>query len=319
MGICDDLKKYRWAADVVTMIANKADLEGWKLTLDVCTAGCACSTGGSCSSNPCGRRCITLPREVQTVIAVNIGGRPALGFGQLFNFHLNGPGDGCQSCDWSWQDQGYWHSTYKDIISPSQLVTHLQGPEDNGKLFIVYGFDADGNKLRREECNQWLDGIRLPTIYGYSIPDSTAPFVARITGIYKDETAGTVRLATTDSAGTSGVNLGVYEPTERTPELRRIILNRACSWVRVACIKSNPSFSSRFDHVPLQSRVGFLLGVQARKAYAALQLAEAHSYESDSARLELEAQQKLEPPTYMPLQVIDRAGSLRDKNDYDIV
>lgn len=319
MGICDTLKKYRWAADVVTMIANKADLEGWKLFLDICTHGCACATGGSCSSNPCGRRCITMPREVQTVIAVNIGGRPALGLNSLFSFHLNGPGDGCQSCSFSWTDAGAWHSTYRDLLVPAQLVTHLQGPEDNGRMFIIYGYDKDGNKLRREECNTFIDGWRLPTIYGVAVPDSTAPFVARITGIYKDETAGTIRLATTDSTGQSGVNLGVYEPDERTPQLRRIVLNRACDWVRVAVIKSNPSFHSQFDHVPLQSRMGFLLGMQARKAYAALQLAEAMQFEAQAARLEQEAQNKLEAPLYAPIQVLDRAASLRDRSDYDIV
>lgn len=262
-----------------------------------------------------------MPREIQTILAVNVGGRPTLGFSQTFEFHLNGPGNNnCGGgCDYSWMDAGAWHSTYKDIITPAQLVVHLQGPEDNGKLFIVQGYDSDGNKLRREECNQWLDGIRLPTIYGYPLADSTAPFVARITGIYRDESFGTMRLATTDSNGQSGINLGVYEPDERIPQLRRIILNHACDWVRVSAIKSNPSFSSRFDRVPLQSRVGFLMAMQARKAYSALQLAEAHAYEADAARMELEAQAKLEAPLYAPIQIIDRAGSLRDKNDFDIV
>src|SRR6266702_7086493 len=86
IGACDDVKFFRWCGDVVTMIANKADFEGWKLTLDICTAGCHCSTGTACNRGAsCGRRCLTLPREVETVIAVNIGGQPTLGFGQLFN------------------------------------------------------------------------------------------------------------------------------------------------------------------------------------------------------------------------------------------
>jgi len=320
VGICSDEKFFAWCGDVVTMIANKADFEGWKGWIDICTAGCSgsCSTGGNCNLGACcGKRCVTMPREVSTVIGVNIGGQPTLGFGQLFNFHLNGPGDCRQSCEWSWQDQGNWHVTYRDLITPAQLVVHLQTPEDNNKQFIVYGYDSEGNKLRREVGGQWLDGLQLPTIYGVAVPEATAPKVARITGLFKDEFVGSARLATIDSNGQSGVNLGVYEPDERLPQLRRIILNRSCNWVRVAYIKTSPTFKSRWDHVPLNSRLGFLLGMQARKFYAALDWATAHQAEADAARLELEAQMKLEPPTYTPIQVIDRSNP-RDKSDYDI-
>jgi hypothetical protein len=318
VGQCDDIMFFRWCGDVVTMIANKADFEGWKGTIDICTAGCGCGTSQNCNLGACcGKRCLTLPREVSTPIGVNIGGQPALGFGQLFNFHLNGPGDCRQSCEWSWQDQGNWHVTYRDIITPAELVVHLQTPEDNNKQFIIYGYDIAGNKLRYESGGVWHDGLLLPTIYGAAIPSTPAVFVSRITGLYKAPSAGSMRLATTDSNGKSGVNLGVYEPDETLTQLHRIILNRSCNWARVAYIKTTPTFDSRFDHVPLNSRLAFLIGMQARKSYKALDFASAHSCEADAARLELEAQQKLEPPTYTPIQVIDRSN-LKDKSDYDI-
>lgn len=318
VGQCSDEKFFRWCGDVVTMTANKADFEGWKGWIDICTAGCSCSSGSVCSFGACcGKRCVTMPREVETVIAVNIGGQPSLGFEQLFNFHLNGPGDCRNSCDWAWQDQGQWHVTYRDLITPAQLVVHLQTPEDNNKQFVIFGYDDKGNVLRREVGGVWMDGLQLPTVFGYAIPEVTAPKVARITGLFKAESVGSMRLATTDSNGQSGVNLGVYEPDETLPQLRRITLNRQCGWVRVAYIKTSPIFKSRWDHIPLKSRLGFLLGLQAHKLYAALDFANAHSCEADAARLELEAQMKLEPPTYSPIQVIDR-NNLRSKDDYDI-
>jgi len=78
-------------------------------------------------------------------------------------------------------------------------------------------------------------------------------------------------------------------------------------------------FRSRWDHVPLKSRLGFLLGLQARKNYSDLDLAGAHGFEADATRLELEAQQQAEAPTLSPVQVVDRAQNLREKCDYDIV
>jgi hypothetical protein len=321
VGICDDVKLFRWMGDVVTMIANKGDFEGWKGWLDICTRGC-----GECDGNRphdhrhCGNRCITLPREIETVLGVNIAGHPALGYGTLFNFHLNGPGDhpGRTACDWSWQDQGDWHVTYRDLITPAKLIAFLQTAEDNGKELVVYGYDSAGNVLRRQENGTWMNGYRVPTIFGVAIPDVNAPTIARITGVFKSPTVGSVRLASIDSSGTTGVNLAVYEPDETLPQYRRIRINRSCHWVRVAYRKSNPTFHSRFDHIPLRSRVGFLLGMQARKHYSDQQIGDAHAFEADAVRLELEAQQVVEPTTtYTPMQVIDR-NNLKDKYDYDI-
>lgn len=319
VGICDDNTFFRWVGDAVELIANKLDNEGQKGYLDICTAGCSCSTGKTCNTGACcGRRCVSLPREVDTVIAVNICGQPALGFGQLFSFHLNGPGDFRHTCDWSWYDMGRHYYTYRDLITPSHLVIHLERPEDNGKQFVVFGYDVKGNVLRRNEGGTWKDGILIPTVFGYAIPDAEQPLVARITAITKDITAGSMRLATVDSSGGTGVNIGVYEADQRIPQFRRIQLNRACDWVRVAYRKSTKNFSSRFDHIPLISRTAFIMAMQARKQYAALQLGEAMQYEATAARLELEAQQQLEPPTYNPIQVVDRESNLRNKGDYDI-
>lgn len=320
IGICDDQKMLRWAGDVVQMISSKLDGENFKGVIDICTRGCSsCDSGRPCNSGGCGNRCITLPREVETVISVNIEGNPSLGFGTLFNFHLNSSGDRKTACDWSWQDGGDWHYTYRDLITPSKLVAYLQRPEDNGKSLIVYGYDAVGQLLRREENGQWLNGYRVPTIFGVALPDSGAPTIARITGIFKDLTVGSVRLSTLDDSGATGVLLAVYEPDETVPQFRRIRINRSCRWVRIAYRRVSPIFHSRFDHVPLRSRVAFLLGIQSRKNYADQQVGDAHAFEADAARLEIEAQQTAEPTTTAnPLQVINRADSLKDRYDYDI-
>jgi hypothetical protein len=320
IGVCDDNKLFTWLADSVTLISNKNDLEGWKGYLDICTAGCKNCDGATTCNNPagCGRRCIALPREVETVIGVNIGGQPVLGYGQLFNFHLNGPGDCRTICEWKWQDQGNFHCTYRELIHPAKLVSYLQTPADNGKQLIVYGYDKGGNVLRRQDSSgAWINGYQVPTIYGVAVPDVGAPDIARITGLYKEPTVGSVRLSTTDDSGATGTLLTVMEPDETLPQYRRIMLNRSCNWARIAFRRANPIFTSRYDHIALKSRVALLIALQARKHYSDNQIAEAHSYEADAARLELEAQIMAEPPTYNPVQVVDMSNP-RDKYDYDI-
>lgn len=314
IGICDDAKMFRLLGDAASLICNKADLEGLKGTLDVCSVGCSCSQSRPCKQS-CGRRCLTMPAEVQTVIAVNIGGRPALGYGQLFNHHQNGPGDCRCSCDWSWQDMGANFSTYRDLITPAKLVVYTQSAADNGKQFIVYGYDSNGNVLRRQVGAVWQNGLAIPTIFGVALPDEGAPFVARITGIFKDPSVGSMRLSTIDDSGTTGVLLGIYEPDQTVPQFRRIQLNKACNWARVSYLKPSPLFTSRYDHIPLMSRRGFLLALEAVKSYSERQIGEAHAFEADAARLEVEAQQKLDAPLYFPIQVVDR-NSLRDHSDW---
>jgi hypothetical protein len=303
VGSCSDIALFRAMSDAVTLIANKAEFEGWKGWLDICTSG------GSC---------VTLPREVETVLAVNIGGKPTLGLSSLFNFHLNGPGDCTCACNWTWQDQGGWHSTYRDLTEGHKLVGYVSTSSDNGKALIVYGFDTAGNKLRRQVGGVWLDGYQVPTIYGYAIPDAGAPVVARIIGVQKDETDGPVRLSTIDAGGpTGGIVLGVYEPDETLPQYRRIKLGCSCSWVRIAYRRTTPLLTSRYDRVTLKSRLAFLNAMRAVKYYHDVDLGLAHAYEADAARLELEAQDASEPPTFHPIQVVDM-NSLRDKGDEDI-
>ncbi len=320
LGQCDDIKLLRWLSDAVAVIANKADLDGLRGAVDICTVGCHCaSTPGSVCNSPagCGRKCITLPREIETVLGVNIGGQPVLLRGELWNWHLNGPGDCRTVCEWAAQDKGHNFCTFRDIITPSKLVTYLETDADNGKKFIVYGYDDKGQILKTQVNGVWQPGLILPTIYGVAIPDSEAPNVARITNIYKEDTVGNIRLSTIDDSGATGITLGQYEPDENTPNYCRLQLNRSCNWVRIAYIKINPIFKSRYDHVPLRSRKGLLLAVQAMKEYGDKQYEAAHLCEADAARLEIEAQIRAEPPSYFPIQVIDMSN-LRDKYDFDV-
>ena len=303
-GFCDEPKLLRWLSDAVSLTANKGDFEGWKGFLDICPTNDG--------------KCFSLPREVSTVYAVNIGGQPTLGLGQLFNFHLNGPGDCPKSCNLTWQDMGGFHSVYRDISVPSKVVAYVQRPEDAGKALIVFGHDVSGNPLRRETSEGWKNGYQVPTIYGYAVPDDEAPTIAKIDRVYKDITIGTMRLSTIDDSGLTGTLLAVYEPDEQHPQYRRIKVSRSCSWVRIAYRRANPVFTSRFDRVPLHSRIGFLLTIRAVKKYSEGDLAEAHTYESDAARLELEAQNAVEPPTYTPVQVIN-GNNLQDTSDYEVV
>lgn len=301
---CTDATFYRWLTDATALVTNKLEPEALRAYCDICT-----TQNG---------RCLSLPPEISTVLAVNICGHPTLGKDVLFSFHLNGPGDKCGGgCEWSWSDQGGAHSTYRDIVEPSKLVAYLQRPEDAGSSLLVYGFDEFGNRLRHQVSGTWIDGFPIPTIYGYAIPSSDMPKIARITGILKDKTAGNIRLSTIDDSGLTGTLLGVYDPDETIPQYRRIKLGRCSPWVRIAYRITNPILTTQQSRIPLRSRTAFLLALRALKFYNDQSLGEAQMYEANAMRIEIEAQQAAEPPSFAPIQVIDY-NNPQNKSDIDV-
>lgn len=303
IGSCDDEAFFLKCTEAVNLLGNSGDLEAWKGWLDLCLANNECD--------------LTLPREVGTVLAVNIGGKPTLGHDQLFSFHLNGPGDCCTPCNYSWMDRGGFHSTYRDIVTPAKLIAYLDSEADNGKSLIVYGYDSDGNRLKRTVAGVQRDGYQVPTIYGYAMPDAGAPLIKRIVGVEKEDTLGPVRLSTVDNDGVAGLLLGIYEPDERLPRYRRIRLDRACSWARIFYRKSNPEIKSRYDRIPLMSPTAFFSAMRSMKKRLDNDHAGALEWEADAKRLEIEAQQTLEAPLLRPIQVSDR-GRFLEPADYEI-
>jgi hypothetical protein len=302
-GFCDEPKLLRWISDAFQLVAQKGDFDGQRGNLDICT-----TDGGTV---------ITLPREVETVHALNLGGQPTLGFHQLFSYHLNGPGD-CRQSIRSWQDLGFGFPVYRNPTTPGQLVAYPSSAADNGKELIVYGYDKDGNELRRETSSGWVAGYQVSVIYGYSVPEEGAPFVGRITTVKKARTQGPMRLSTTDDDGVTGTLLAVYEPDEVYPQYRRIKIGQSCSWVRISYRKITPVFLSRYDHVAMKNRQAMLSAMQAVKFYSEKNLGAAQSYEANAARLEIEAQLISEPSVFSPIQVINTGNELLDTSDYDI-
>jgi hypothetical protein len=259
-----------------------------------------------------------MPAEVETVLAVNICGRPAVSKDVLFSFHLNGPGDCGRECKYSWADQGNW-PTYKDLHCPAKLIAFLDNEEDAGKIIRVFGFDDQNRPLRTKVGDNWEDGLRVPTIFGYALPSADDPYVSRITGIVKDLTVANVRLSSFDNAanvtGGSGTLLGVYENWETTPIYRRLKVNSCGGWIRVCYRKRSLELRSVNDRIFLHSRPALLLAMRALKFYDDGDIANGNAYEANAARLLTEREENLTGPARLPLQVEDR-NSLVDKWDY---
>jgi len=292
-GHCSEKKLLRWITDSVELLANKGEIDALVASVDLCVTD----------------RCITLPREVETPLAVNIGGHPALGRDELFSYHLNGPGDFTTTCDWSWTNVGSF-PTYRDLVCPGKLVAFLDSPEDEGKELRVFGFDNAARPLRTRRGTGWEDGYLVPTIYGYPLPDSSAPTVARITSVRKAVTVANMRLSSLDGSSQTGTLLGIYEHDETEPRYRRIRLNHSAEWARLMFRRRSLELRSRYDRIFLHSRPALLLAMHALKSYRQTDIAAGVQFEAQATRLLSERESVLTPPVSNPVQVDNRAASL---------
>lgn len=300
-GHCDEPLLFREITDTVEMLASKGEIDPLVGYVDMCVDG----------------SCITLPPEIETVLALNVCGKPMISRDVLFSFHLNGPGDG-RDCGKTWQDKGNF-PTYKDIQCPSKLIAFLDNPEDAGKLLRVYGFDDQNRPLRTKVGDTWEDGLRVPTIFGYALPSASDPFVSRITGIVKDLTVANVRLSSFDNAsnvtGGTGTLLGVFENWEVKPIYRRIKIGACGGWVTLTYRRRSIELRGQNDRILLHSRPALLLAMRALKFYDDGDISNGNAFEANATRLLTERENNLTGPARMPIQVDDR-NSIADKCDY---
>lgn len=299
-GHCHERKLLKQITDAVELLANKGEIDPLLGYVDLCVDG----------------QCVTLPREVETPLAVNIGGRPALGRDVLFSFHLNGPGDFQTPCDWEWADQGN-HYTYRDLNCPAKLVAYLDSNEDTGKKLKVWGYDEQNRPLRTRVNGVWQDGYFVPMVYGYPVPDSSAPFISRITGIKKDVTVANVRLSTLDNGSDTGTLLGIFEPDEVLPIYRRIRIAQNAEWIRLFYRRRSLELRSQHDRILLHSRPALKMAMRALKKFDENDVATATMFEATAVRFLTERENVLTPPVSNPIQVHDQVLKHRGLDDVD--
>jgi hypothetical protein len=91
---------------------------------------------------------ITLPRNIEVPLAVNIDGSPTYFRNRLFQYHVN-KGGMYAPVDWAWDDRGMV-STQMDIRQPSQLVAVAEHASDAGLKIRVVGTNDTNRPLRTQ-------------------------------------------------------------------------------------------------------------------------------------------------------------------------
>lgn len=294
LGFCDDTVALSRINSAVEILAAELDIDTTIGYVDICV-----------DSN----RCLSLPDEVEGILAVNIGGSPSQGHNAYWAFHLNGPGMDCrEKCTYDWMDK-LQYATRIDPPAGFEVVAYLDSATDNDALVRVYGYDVQNRWIVSTEDGVTVDGFLVPTVFGSAIPNPDAPELSRITRISKDETKGYIRLQTLD-----GSVLGDYRPFDTEPHYRRIQLSKKCTWARVMFKRRYLELRTMTDLVPLNSPHAVVFMVQAMDKYDKDRVEEGDKYYARAVGLLQKKQNSITPPAGPSIQFADR-NLIVDKTD----
>lgn len=300
LGVCDTTYIYRILSDAVRLISNQGILDPGLGEMDLCV----------CSG------CVTLPADVETVLAVNSAGAPTLLRDQWYQYHLNGSGS-----------EGYTPFRYTDVLGPVStfrdpstavaLVAEVESAVDSNKRLRVYGWDVNGKRIFTVGSNGTLeDGFLVPAVFGFAQPNPAAPLIGRIDMIQKDLTNGFVRLLAVNEDGSPHTLIGYYRPDETVPRYQRIH-TQAKNWLRIKYKKKDMEVRSNRDWINIDNREVIILASKAVNARRKNQIDMAQGLEQEAVRiLNNEASAKRPPGLSAPQIMFNEYPTEQDRLFY---
>lgn len=240
---------------------------------------------------------LTLPRYVDSIIAINANSIPLDMKSKWFQFHLNGPGETWFPCD-SAQPVGEV-VTIRDVKYPIQLKAVPDASSDDGKEIIVYGYMHGKEVFHIDDNGDNVEGWVIKLDSSGTYPLNPVQFFDRITRIVKPETFGFVKLLGSDNLQENEVAIGYYYPDETEPKYQRVYISTACSRVRIEYRLRQRKIVSLTDPIHLNSKTAILCMIQAIELVRAGKISDAQALE-DKATMLLKEEYSINNQTEVP-------------------
>lgn len=292
---CDEATIFRQLTKAVKLLVNKGLTDALLGELSACV----------CNG------CVTLPRDVGTVLGVDVCGQPTLLQDQFFRYHINGPGANAGPCVITEMGQV---CTYRDPSAACYLIAEVTSAADNNKKLRVYANDVNGNKIFSAGPDGKLyEGFLVPMIFGFAQRNPNIPPLGKIYRITKDVTKDYVSLiAINASDGVSQTKIGLYEPQETLPQYRRIKVPHKTE-VLVKYKKATLDIRSLDDWISIDNSEALEIACRAVKFRSDDKYSAARTAEEEASRiLSEDTQAKLPSGPRVP-QIVN--GVFRDNND----
>lgn len=239
LGRCDRDKALRRISDAVIALQDEGDWNANIGALDIVTF----NDGNT----------ITLPREVETPLAVAVNDHPAFMRDEFYRYHLNGEGLADSNVvPWAWDDQGAVPN-FMDIGTPGPIVAYCEILNDENRIVRVLGYDANGREIRSQlEDGEWISGFRYPMVKIAGIPTSP-PLSYAFRRLISTSSSFKFGMATPHRLVT-GAEMQIAIQTGSFPEP---LINGGFYFIRAENDEQVSVFATRLDAQTNQNRIDF--------------------------------------------------------------
>ena len=161
--------------------------------------------------------CITLPRELDSILGFAVDSVPKHVMNQWYEFLDGGAGIQTPSNGWSDALDRGLVVTFNDICGSKYIRVYADAPEDAAARILIKGMDANGNRVMTYDGGVLIDGEYI-NLSGAHPAVSVNVFTV-IDSVVKPQTNGFIRLYAYDGSAQSAI--AVYHPSETNPVYRR--------------------------------------------------------------------------------------------------
>jgi hypothetical protein len=236
IGNCSQEEVFAALTEALNLLRNQNAYWDW-------TTGyveiCADSTG-----------LVTLPREIETPLALTQNDVPSFPRDEWFQYHLNGLGSRYTATEWAWDDLDDV-CTIRELSANSYLEVEPLDPRDNGKTLSFFGYDANSKEVQTDDgTGNLVQGETVVCDYGTN--QRTTVLFRNLNRVRKDPTMGTVRVWAVNGNTGAKTLIGYYYNTDTNPQYRRIKV-RKCASVKMRYRRRFNKITSLNDWIPLDN------------------------------------------------------------------
>ena len=248
IGTCTDERAYRILTRAVRLLTESALINQSLGDISICVCG----------------NFVTLPREVETVLAVMVDSRATVIRNQWYQWHINGSGDqGCTPCGFS-DVLGQTYPVIREPPGPVKLVARIESTQDVNAELRVFGYRQDGTQVFTSDATgQQREGFLVPTLFGQLRTNGSVDPIVSVYRVKKGATKAPVTLIAVDPTTNQTISvLGRYQPNETTPSYNRIRVS-ANNVVRVKFRRKDLEVASPDDWINLDNSLAILTACRA--------------------------------------------------------